>query len=99
MTNHRARIAIAGVSHHTADVMALEAFRFGDEPAFLAAARKRFRGVLLLQTCNRVEIMVEGDAGFASGSSLKGRAERGSSCSKAGRRSATSSRLLPASNR
>ena len=63
MTDPDARIAIAGVSHHTADVMALEAFRFGDEPGFLEAAGRRFRGVLLLQTCNRVEIMVEGDAG------------------------------------
>ena len=43
--------------------MALEAFRFGDEPAFLEAAGRRFRGVLLLQTCNRVEVIVEGDAG------------------------------------
>jgi glutamyl-tRNA reductase len=42
--------------------MALEAFRFADEPAFLAAAKKKFHGVLLLQTCNRVEIIVEGDA-------------------------------------
>ena len=50
MNKHTSRIAIAGVSHHTADVMALEAFRFGDEPAFLAAAQKKFHGVLLLQT-------------------------------------------------
>ena len=28
-------IAIAGVSHHTANVTALETFRFPDEPAFL----------------------------------------------------------------
>ena len=40
MTDPDARIAIAGVSHHTADVMALEAFRFGDEPGFLEAARE-----------------------------------------------------------
>src|SRR5208337_2564617 len=63
MNKHTSRIAIAGVSHHTADVMALEAFRFGDEPAFLAAAQKKFHGILLLQTCNRVEVIVEGDAG------------------------------------
>jgi glutamyl-tRNA reductase len=62
MTEPDARIAIAGVSHHTADVMALETFRFGDEPAFLNAAGRRFHGVLLLQTCNRVEVIVEGDA-------------------------------------
>jgi glutamyl-tRNA reductase len=42
--------------------MALETFRFGDEPAFLNAAGRRFHGVILLQTCNRVEVIVEGDA-------------------------------------
>ena len=31
-------IAIAGVSHHTAKVAAIEAFRFADEPALLADA-------------------------------------------------------------
>jgi glutamyl-tRNA reductase len=56
-------LAIAGVSHHTANVTALEAFRFGGEAEFLEAASARFKGVLLLQTCNRVEVMVEGDAG------------------------------------
>ncbi len=61
MTEPVARIAIAGVSHHTADVMTLEAFRFGDESAFLNAAGRKFHGVLLLQTCNRVEVIVEGD--------------------------------------
>jgi len=61
MTGPDARIAIAGVSHHTADVIALENFRFGDEPAFLESAGRKFRGVLLLQTCNRVEVIVEGD--------------------------------------
>ena len=55
-------IAIAGVSHHTADVNALETFRFPDEPEFLKKAGQRFKGVLLLQTCNRVELIVEGDA-------------------------------------
>lgn len=55
-------IAIAGVSHHTADVSTLEAFRFPDEPEFLRRAGQRFIGVLLLQTCNRVELIVEGDA-------------------------------------
>jgi glutamyl-tRNA reductase len=57
-----APIAIAGVSHHTANVTALEAFRFPDEPEFLKKAGQRFKGVLLLQTCNRVELIVEGDA-------------------------------------
>jgi glutamyl-tRNA reductase len=54
-------LAIAGVSHHTANVVTIEAFRFADEEVFLAAARDRFPGVLILQTCNRVEVMVEGD--------------------------------------
>ncbi|MDO8873309.1 MAG: glutamyl-tRNA reductase [Methanoregula sp.] len=54
-------IAIAGVSHHTANVTALEAFRFAEEQEFLEAASARFKGVILLQTCNRVEVMVEGD--------------------------------------
>jgi glutamyl-tRNA reductase len=56
----KSRIAIAGVSHHTAKVAELEAFRFPDEPVFLQHAGERFKGVLLLQTCNRVEIIVEG---------------------------------------
>ena len=62
MNGREAGLAIAGVSHQTADIAALEAFRFPDEAVFLAAAKKQFGGVLLLQTCNRVEIMVEGDA-------------------------------------
>jgi glutamyl-tRNA reductase len=55
------QIAIAGVSHHTANVTAIESFRFSGEPEFLAAAKERFTGVLLLQTCNRVEVIVEGN--------------------------------------
>ena len=55
------QIAIAGVRHHTANVTAIESFRFAGEPEFLAAAKERFTGVLLLQTCNRVEVIVEGD--------------------------------------
>ena len=55
-------LALAGVSHHTADIATLEAFRFPDEAAFLREARERFKGALLLQTCNRVEILVQGDA-------------------------------------
>jgi glutamyl-tRNA reductase len=58
-----APIAIAGVSHHTANVRSIEAFRFSDEPELLRRAGQRFRGVLLLQTCNRVELIVEGGAG------------------------------------
>ena len=56
-----APLAIAGVSHHSANVTSLEAFRFPDEPALLKQAGQRFKGVLLLQTCNRVELIVEGD--------------------------------------
>ena len=55
-------LALAGVNHHTADIATIEAFRFPDEAAFLREARERFRGVLLLQTCNRVEVLVQGDA-------------------------------------
>ncbi len=55
-------LAIAGLSHHVADIATLEAFRFPDEEAILREARERFKGVLLLQTCNRVEILAEGDA-------------------------------------
>ena len=58
---YRIPIAIAGVSHHTANVVAIEAFRFAGEPEFLAAAGERFSAVLLLQTCNRVEMIVEGE--------------------------------------
>jgi glutamyl-tRNA reductase len=52
---------IGVLSHHDADVAALEAFRFPDEKAFLELARGRFKGVVLLQTCNRVEIVVQGE--------------------------------------
>ena len=63
MTGHaHGPVAIAGLSHHTADVKAIEAARFPDEAAFLASAGQRFRGALVLQTCNRVEVMVDGDA-------------------------------------
>ncbi len=55
-------LALAGVNHHTADIATIEAFRFPNEAALLRKARERFRGALLLQTCNRVEVLVEGDA-------------------------------------
>lgn len=55
-------LALATVSHHEADIARLEAIRFPDEPAFLVAARERFHGAVLLQTCNRVEVLVQGDA-------------------------------------
>lgn len=53
-------LAIGGLVHHEADVVALEAFRFPDEAALLADARAVFGGALLLQTCNRVELLVPG---------------------------------------
>lgn len=61
-----APIAIAGLSHHTAHVAALEAFRFLNEGEFLRSAAERFKGVLLLQTCNRVEVIVQGKAAALS---------------------------------
>ncbi|TAJ44786.1 glutamyl-tRNA reductase [Methanofollis fontis] len=54
---------MAGLSHHTASLAELEDFRFDDEEAFLTAARQRFKGVVLFQTCNRIEILVHGEAG------------------------------------
>jgi glutamyl-tRNA reductase len=56
-----ATLALASVSHHSAQAAAIEVLRFPDEPRFLAAAAERFRGALILQTCNRVEILVQGD--------------------------------------
>ena len=53
-------LAIGGLVHHEADVGALEAFRFSDEAALLTDARAVFGGALLLQTCNRVELLVPG---------------------------------------
>ncbi|MCQ8894713.1 MAG: glutamyl-tRNA reductase [Methanolinea sp.] len=54
-------VAIAGVSHHTATADVLEKMRFPDERAFLDQAKERFWGVMLLQTCNRVEVLVHGE--------------------------------------
>ncbi|MCC7565165.1 MAG: glutamyl-tRNA reductase [Methanomicrobiaceae archaeon] len=56
-------IALASLSHHQADIASLEAFRFPDEEALLRSARELFKGAMLLQTCNRVEVLVQGDAG------------------------------------
>lgn len=55
-------VACAGISHREADIPTLENFRFPDEKEFLAEAREYFRGVVLLQTCNRIEIYVQGEA-------------------------------------
>ena len=53
-------MAVGGLVHHESDVGALEAFRFPDAAALLADARAVFGGALLLQTCNRVELLVQG---------------------------------------
>ncbi len=59
-------LAVASLSHHEASATELEKARFPDEGEFLSGAREHFRGVLLLQTCNRVEILVQGSAGGLS---------------------------------
>ncbi|MFA5397277.1 MAG: glutamyl-tRNA reductase [Methanogenium sp.] len=58
-------VAIAGISHHESNIAELEQFRFPDEAAFLTEAQKRFKGALLLQTCNRIEFLVEGNVDAA----------------------------------
>jgi len=60
-------LAVASLAHHDASATELERARFPDEEAFLAAAREHFRGVILLQTCNRVEILVQGTLPALSG--------------------------------
>jgi len=52
---------IAGISHHTASVADMEKVRFPDEEAFLTRAGEWFKGAILLQTCNRIEVMVNGN--------------------------------------
>ncbi|MGA2933722.1 MAG: glutamyl-tRNA reductase [Methanomicrobiales archaeon] len=59
-------LAVASLSHHDASATDLEEARFPDERAFLSSAREHFRGVLLLQTCNRVEVLVQGTQGALS---------------------------------
>lgn len=54
-------IALASVSHHHADIAMLEAFQFLDEKSLLLKAKERFKGVILLQTCNRIEVIVHGE--------------------------------------
>jgi len=55
-------VTIAGVSHHLMSIPEMEDVRFGDEDAFLTRAGEWFKGVLLLQTCNRIEIIVHGSS-------------------------------------
>lgn len=53
---------IAGISHHSASVADMEMVRFPDEEALLIRAGEWFKGAILLQTCNRIEMMVHGSA-------------------------------------
>ena len=51
-------VATADHSKYREDVLGL--FRFKDEAAFFEKAGKVFSGAVLLETCNRVEILVHG---------------------------------------
>ena len=53
-------VAVAGVDHTTLDQTQLAEYRFLDETTFLSGARDHFKGVVLFQTCNRVEILIHG---------------------------------------
>ncbi len=97
MNKHSSRIAIAGVSHHTANVMALESFRFPDEPAFLAAAKKRFGGVSFFKLATGSRSLSKATR-IHYGIFLKARSGRISSFLKAARRCTTFSHSLPVSN-
>lgn len=55
-------LTIAGISHHSASVAQMEEVRFSDEAAFLSRAGDWFKGVILLQTCNRIEVIVHGSS-------------------------------------
>jgi glutamyl-tRNA reductase len=54
-------MACASISHLKADIPTLENFRFPGEKEFLVEAGEYFKGVVLLQTCNRIEIYVQGE--------------------------------------
>ena len=53
-------VATADHSKYREDVLGL--FRFKDEAAFFEKAARIFPGAVLLETCNRVEILVHGSA-------------------------------------
>ncbi|HJJ97056.1 MAG TPA: glutamyl-tRNA reductase, partial [Methanocorpusculum sp.] len=53
-------VAIAGIDHTILDQNQLAGYRFADETSFLTDSRQHFKGAILLQTCNRVEILVHG---------------------------------------
>jgi glutamyl-tRNA reductase len=54
----------------------LEAARLSEGPEFLRMAREQFRGVILLQTCNRVELLVQGTGATLEGF-LQARGKKG----------------------
>ncbi|HJJ90759.1 MAG TPA: glutamyl-tRNA reductase [Methanocorpusculum sp.] len=53
-------ISIAGIDHTLLNQTQLAEYRFVDEIEFLTTSKKYFKGIILLQTCNRVEILVHG---------------------------------------
>lgn len=53
-------LALATLNHHTTDIQALEENRFPDESDALRGIAGRVWGAVLLQTCNRIEILVHG---------------------------------------
>lgn len=57
----RVKLSLASFDYKNHDQSELSKVRFEDEPAFLKKAKEIFEGVILLQTCNRVEILVHGE--------------------------------------
>ncbi len=61
MTDLLVPLTITSISHRTASIPEMENFRFKDEEEFLKDAGEIFEGIVLLQTCNRIEVIAEGD--------------------------------------
>jgi len=53
-------LTIASLTHHNTDVATLEKNRFSDEVEILHEISNYVQGAILLQTCNRVELIVQG---------------------------------------
>ena len=53
-------LTIASLTHHNTDVATLEKNRFADEVEILHEISSYVQGSILLQTCNRVELIVQG---------------------------------------
>ena len=53
-------LTIASLTHHSSDVATIEKNRFSDEVRILHEISHYVQGVILLQTCNRVELIVQG---------------------------------------